>query len=415
MSSATIGQQLQHIFNHTSIQGCNAYSKNIFSQLHRCHTAGMGMHFYKCDDAGCNHTHCQYHSCGNRHCPNCGGLKKQQWIENLTAQLFPTAYYHVVFTLPHEFNSLILGNRKEMFTLLFEAASQTLLQFAADPQYLGATGGITAVLHTWGQDLSFHPHVHCIISGGGILPSPVLSPSKDGEGQGVRWVTAKRKNNKFLFPVKAMKKVYKGIFLKKLRMLLANRQLQTEGIAVEELIQQAGYKSWNVYAKAPFGNVALVVEYLGRYTHKVAITRHRIISITDADVTFRYKDYADGNKQKEMTLSIAEFLRRFEIHFLPKRYVKIRHYGFLQNHGKTKRLDAIRKEMKLQPLPPKVQVPVALRMLEQYGHDISLCPKCKQGKLILVAIVYPGRSVVKLSSAITAIHEEVIPGNKGSP
>ena len=401
MSSATIGQHLQSIFNHTSIQGCNAYSKNIFSQLHRCHTAGMGMHFYKCDDPDCNHIHQQYHSCGNRHCPNCGGLKKEQWIENLTAQLFPTNYYHIVFTVPHEFNSLILGNRKELFTLLFEAASQTLLQFAADSQYLGATCGITSVLHTWGQNLSFHPHLHCIVSGGGV---------KDK-----RWIEAKRKNAKFLFPVAAMKKVYKGIFLKKLRMLLTKGLLKTEGIAAAELIQHAGYKSWNVYAKAPFGNVASVVEYLGRYTHKVAITKHRIVNITGDNITFKYKDYADGNKGKEMTLSIAEFLRRFEIHFLPKRYVKIRHYGFLQNHGKTKRLNAVRATMKMQPLPPKVQVPVALRMLEQYGHDISLCPKCKQGKLILIAIIYPGRAAVKLSADVTTINEQAGLHNKASP
>jgi hypothetical protein len=325
----------------------------------------------------------------------------QAGIENLTAQLFPTPYYHVVFTVPHEFNSLTLGNRKKMFNLLFQAASQTLLQFSGDAQYLGATCGITSVLHTWGQDLSFHPHLHCIVSGGGV--------------KGNRWVEAKRKNTKFLFPVNAMKKVYKGIFLKKLRMLLAKGQLKTEGIAVEKLIKKAGYKTWNVYAKAPFGNVASVVEYLGRYTHKVAITKHRIVSITETDVTFRYKDYSDGNRQKEMTLSIAEFLRRFEIHFLPKRFVKIRHYGFLQNHGKTKRLNAVRAAMKLQPLASKVQIPVALRMLEQYGHDISLCPKCKQGRLILVAIVYAGQHAVKLSAAVTTINEQVTLCNKGSP
>jgi len=397
----TDSYRLQNIFNPASIQSCNAYSKNIFSQLHRCHTSAMGMHHYKCDDENCNHVHYQYHSCGNRHCPNCGGLKKEQWIENLTAQLFPTAYYHVVFTLPHEFNPLILGNRKEMFTLLFDAASQTLLQFAADEKYLGATGGITAVLHTWGQDLSFHPHLHCIVSGGGV---------KDKS-----WVDAKRKNSTFLFPVNAMKKVYKAIFLTKLRQLLAKGLLQTTGINTDEVMQQAGYKKWNVYAKAPFGNVASVVEYLGRYTHKVAITKHRIINITETDVTFRYKDYSDGSKQKEMTLPIAEFLRRFELHFLPKRFVKIRHYGYLQNHGKTKRLNAVRATMQLQQMPPKVQVPVALRMLEQYGHDITLCPKCKQGKLVLIAIVYPGQGAVKLSITVATIHEAVIPDNKGSP
>jgi Putative transposase/Transposase zinc-binding domain len=401
MIGTTIGQQLQHIFNHTAIQGCNAYSKNIFSRLHCCHTAAMGMHHYKCDDENCNHVHQQYHSCGNRHCPNCGGLKKQQWIENLTAQLFATSYYHVVFTVPHEFNSLLLGNRKEMFALLFEAASQTLLQFGKDEKYPGAACGITAVLHTWGQDLSFHPHLHCIVSGGGV---------KDK-----RWIGAKRKNDKFLFPVNAIKQVYKAVFLKKLRILLSKGRLQTTGIDADNAIKQAGYKSWNVYAKAPFGSVASVVEYLGRYTHKVAITRHRIVSIIETGVTFRYKDYRDGNKQKEMTLSIAEFLRRFEIHFLPKRFVKIRHYGFLQNHDRTKRLNAVRQEMHLQPLPPKVQIPVALRILEQYGHDISLCPKCKQGRLILVAIVYAGQRTVKLSAEPTTIDQQVILHNKASP
>jgi len=400
MSGTTIGQQLQSIFGHAGTQDYTTYSKHIFSQLHRCHTVAMGMHHYKCNDVGCNHIHQQYHSCGNRHCPNCGGLKKEQWIENLTAQLFPTSYYHVVFTLPHEFNNLILGNRKDLFNLLFESASATLLQFSSDPQYLGATCGITAVLHTWGQDLSFHPHLHCIVSGGGV---------KDNS-----WVAAKRANEKFLFPVSALKIVYKGIFLKKLRLLLSKGLLRTEGIPVEKLIKKAGYKSWNVYAKSPFGSVASVIEYLGRYTHKVAITKHRIVSITEHSVTFKYKDYADGNKQKQMPLSAAEFLRRFEIHFLPRRYVKIRHYGFLQNHGKTTRLNAVRKEMKLQPLPPKVNIPVEQRMLEQYGHDITICPECKKGKLILIAIIYPRDFAVKLSKEIEVNKQGAIQ-NKASP
>ena len=369
------GQQLQRIFGDAHVNGFNGYSRHVFDQLHRCHTAAMGMHHYKCDDKNCNHLHQQYHSCGNRHCPNCGGLKKEQWIENLTAQLFPTAYYHVVFTVPHEFNALVLGNRKAMFTLLFQAASQTLLQFSTDEQYLGSTCGITAVLHTWGQNLSFHPHLHCIVSGGGVKEN--------------KWVAAKRGNQKFLFPVHALKKVYKAIFLKKLRLLLSQGLLQTDGTDAAQQIKKAGYKNWNVYAKRPFGSVASVIEYLGRYTHKVAITKHRIISITGHSVTFKYKDYADGSKQKTMSLSIAEFLRRFELHFLPERYVKIRHYGFLQNHGKTKRLNAVRKQMKLQPLPPKINIPVAQRMMEQYGTDITLCPQCKRGRLVLVKVVYP--------------------------
>ncbi len=161
MSAVIETGEFQKIFNHSSVKRYNSYSQQIFKQLYECHTTALGMHHYRCDDPDCNHLHQQYHSCGNRHCPNCGGLKKEQWVENLTAQLFPTSYYHVVFTIPHEFNALTLGNRKELFTLLFQSASATLLQFASDPQYLGAICGITSVLHTWGQDLSFHPHLHC--------------------------------------------------------------------------------------------------------------------------------------------------------------------------------------------------------------------------------------------------------------
>lgn len=291
-----------------------------------------------------------------------------------------------------------------MYNLLFQSAKSTLLQFSADPQWLGATCGITAVLHTWGQNLVFHPHLHCIVSGGGVKNN--------------RWVEAKRTNNKFLFPVNAVKKVYKAIFLKNLRRLLAAGQLQTAGIDTEKNIKKAGYKNWNVYAKSPFGSVASVIEYLGRYSHKVAITKHRIISITEHSVTFKYKDYADGSRQKTMSLSIAEFLRRFELHFLPERYVKIRHYGFLQNHGKTKRLNAVRKQMKLQPLPPKVIIPVAQRMLEQFGIDTGLCPKCKKGRLVLVGITYPKvyEKPVPLAAGIhtqAALHNKDQPPNSG--
>lgn len=398
--AGSMGQQLQKMFDHPFICNSNAYSRHIFNQLHHCHTAVLGMHHYQCDDKNCHHIHRQYHSCGNRHCPNCGGLKKEQWIENLTAQLFPTAYYHMVFTVPHEFNALMLGNRKVMFNLLFQSASAALLQFSSDPQYLGATCGITAVLHTWGQQLSFHPHLHCIVSGGGV---------KDNN-----WVVAKRINAKFLFPVDALKIVYKAIFLKKLRQLLCEGLLQTEGLELEKQLKQAGRKSWNVYAKSPFGSVGSVVEYLGRYSHKVAITKHRILSITEHSVIFKYKDYSAGGQQKTMSLSIAEFLRRFELHFLPRAYVKIRHYGFLQNHGKTTRLNAVRKEMNLQALPPKINIPVAVRMLEQYGRDITQCPKCKTGKLQLIAIVYPKAVAVKLSLA-AGINDPVIAQNKASP
>lgn len=379
MSAANMALELQQVFGKAASLPFNSYSQQVFSKLHDCHTAAIGMHTYKCSDPDCKHVHQQYHSCGNRHCPNCGGLKKEQWVEDLTADLLPTAYYHVVFTLPHELHPIILGNRKELFKLLFDAASKTLLQFADDEKYLGAKCSITAILHTWGQQLSFHPHVHCIVSGGGA----------DGNG---KWVEAKRKNNTFLFPVKAMQPVYKAIFFKGLRLLIQKGKLQLRGIDTEKLISEAGFKRWNVYAKRPFGNVASVVEYLGRYTHKIAITSHRITGIHDGNIKFKYKDYADGSKQKEMALSIPEFLRRFELHILPKRFVKIRHYGLLQNHGKIKRLGAVREQLEIGPLPLKVQVPVSQRMLEKYGKDITLCPKCNRGKLVLICTTYPGEN-----------------------
>lgn len=379
------------------------HSKQVFTQLHRCHTAAIGVHTYKCSDPGCNHLHHQYHSCSNRHCPNCGGLKKEQWIENLTADLLPTAYYHVVFALPHELHPIILVNRKEMFKLLFDAASQTLLQFARDPKDLGAKCSITTILHTWGQQLSFHPHVHCIVSGGGVDDNN-------------KCIAAKRKNDKFLFPVPAMKKVYKAIFFKGLRLLIHTGKLQIKGIDTEKLIKDAGYKKWKVYAKSPFGNVASVVEYLGRYTHKIAITTHRVISIGEQGVRFKYKDYSDGDKQKEMTLSTAEFLRRFELHILPRRFVKIRHYGLLQNHNKIKRLNIIRQELSLRPLPAKVQVPVSQRMLEKYGKDITLCPKCNKGKLVWLCTTYAREVSDIFTKKIEC--DEVTPAtvnNKASP
>jgi len=407
MSTASVSMQLQQLFGQAATGPFNVVSKAVFSKLHLCHTAGNGCHLYRCNDASCNHLHHQYHSCNNRHCPNCGGLKKEVWVEKLRADLLPTAYYHVVFTLPHELHAIILGNRKPLFKLLFDASSQTLLQFAKDPQWLGGKCSVTAVLHTWGQQLCFHPHLHCIVSGGGIDANNC-------------WVPAKRSNSKFLFPVAALQTVFKARFLAGLQLLINQQALQLVGIDAAKLIKQAGYKKWLVYAKSPFGSVDSVVAYLGRYTHKIAITTNRIKSITEHSVLFTYRDYADArpddlvgrdNKAKEMHLSHLEFLRRFELHILPRGFVKIRHYGLLQNHGKTTRLNAIREQLKMPPLQQRVQVPVSILLLEKYGKDITLCPKCQAGKLELIAISY-GRSsaspelrqTADISSTTATIH-----------
>ena len=375
---AAIRNQLQQIvFKKASHEVLNPYSQAVFGKLRDCHTAQNGVNYFRCNEGNCLHEHYQFHNCGNRHCPNCGGLRREQWLEDKTAELLPTSYYHVVFTLPHELNSLIMGNRKEMFKLLFDAGAYTLLKLAKDEKWLGATPGIISILHTWGQDLSFHPHVHCIVSGGGI---------NNGN-----WIKEKRKNNTYLFPKDAMRKIYKAYFLRQLRKMLAKKILQVkDDAAIENMIREIGFKKWNVYAKKPFGGPLQVLEYLGRYTHKVAITAHRIQEIDKAknSLTFRYKDYharGTNDEKKVMTITIDEFIRRFEQHILPLRFVKIRHYGYLSNHHRTKRLQQLFDLMKLPPPPQKVQVPVQTRMLEKHGVDITMCPGCKKGKLELVA------------------------------
>jgi hypothetical protein len=374
----TLRSQLQNIvFNSAITQTQNPYSKKVFTQLANCHTSRMGVHLNRCNDENCRHEQFQYHSCGNRHCPNCGGTKRERWIADKTAELLPTAYYHVVFTLPHEFNSIIMGNRKLLFKLLFDAASYTLLTLAKDEKWLGATPGIISILHTWGQQLSFHPHVHCIVSGGGVLEN--------------KWVKEKRKTNAYLFPQKAMQTIYKAYFLKQLRILIKNKQVLLSGSEdVEQLIKKTGFKKWNVYAKRPFGGPLQVLEYLGRYTHKVAITAHRIQSIDDNNKTicFKYKDYhqrGKSNMHKQMTIPIAEFNRRFEQHILPKGFVKIRHYGYLKNHQRSIRLKQLFAQMQIPPPPPKVHIPIRVSILEKTGNDITKCPKCKTGFLETIA------------------------------
>ena len=346
--SVTQGLLQEKLFAHSFIQSFNPYSRAVFDKLHRCHTARTGMHRYRCDQKACGFEHWQYHSCGNRHCPNCGAFKKEQCPPERNGQglsLKPRSSYppltimpacrnagtpacrHVVFTLPHELNGLIMGNRKVLFNLLFQASAHTLLTLGKDEKYLGAETGFTSILHTWGQDLSFHPHIHCIVSTGGI---------KEG-----KWIKEKRSNNKFIFPQGSMQKIFKGYFMEHLRKLHRQKLLQVEESVFQDLLTTIGYKKWNVYAKSPFGGPAQVVEYLGRYTHKIGITRHRILEVNDTHIQFHYKDYADGNTVKEMMLTHQEFLRRFEQHILPRRFVKIRSYGYQKNCGKTARLQAL--------------------------------------------------------------------------
>jgi len=405
----TIRQKLQQqVFQHAYQHTVNPYSKAVFGQLARCHTAQQGMHQLRFSDSSCGQVQLQYHNCGNRHCPNCGGMRRQQWLDDKTSELLPTAYYHVVFTLPHELNSLIMGNRKVLFRLLLEASSYTLLKLAKDKKWLGAKPDIISILHTWGQQLSFHPHVHCIVSGGGV--------QEDAKGQPEQWIPEKRRNRSFLFPAPLLKKVYKTYYLQQVKRLLQQDKLQTtDKAATMAMLADISRKRWNVYAKKPFGGPSQVLEYLGRYTHKVAITAHRIKAISSSSntITFTYKDYHKRNtkeEQQQMTIPIAEFIRRFEQHILPRGFVKIRHYGYLRNHKRSERLQLLFRLMKQPPPPPKVQVPVSQRMLEQYGKDIGQCPQCGAGRLDLVATYHRGVLTQTYETAMETTVRNKAPG-----
>ena len=379
---ATLQQVLQkqhRSHEETTIQ----HVQKVLQRLQTCRTASMGYHLYRCSDDDCQHIKYQYHSCRDRHCPNCGAVKKQEWIEARMQELLPVKYYHVVFTLPHELNSLVMGHRKLLYKLLFEASSQTLLSFAQDPQYLGALPGIISVLHTWGQSLSFHPHIHCIVSGGGI----------DADAD---WKNAKKNSYRFLFPVKAMSIVYRAKFLQALQHLIDAGEVTLPAVGsakseAKQLLDILYKKDWIVYAKAPLAGPHAVIEYLGRYTHKVAISNHRIMDIDEQNntVTFAYKDYADGNKQKQMTLDSKEFVRRFTQHILPKGFTKIRTYGYLANRNRRNRINAVLVKMKLTLHRGLVKIPIQVRLLEQYGINITQCPCCNQNTMQLLLVYQP--------------------------
>jgi len=357
----------------------NLHIQKVLHRLKICRTAALGYHVYRCGDEQCGHIKYQYHRCRDRHCPGCGAIKKQEWIEARTQELLPVKYYHVVFTLPHELGSVVMRHRKLLFKLLFDASAQTLLCFAKDEKYLGATPGIISVLHTWGQQMSFHPHIHCIVSGGGITDDNA-------------WKNATKNEWRFLFPAKAMSIVYRAKFLQALKQMIDKGEVTLpDKTDAKKLLDLLYHKDWIVYAKAPFGAPHAVIEYLGRYTHKVAISNHRICSINDVQntVTFEYKDYADDNKQKLMTLSSTEFIRRFEQHILPVRFTKIRTYGYLSNKNRHQRINKVLKKMKLPSHKGLVKIPLELRMIERYAIDIKECSCCKNKTLQLLKIYYP--------------------------
>jgi len=381
MATLTGVATVQHILQRYHNTSNNSHVQQVLGQLKKCRTAGLGYHLYKCNTNNCNQYKYQYHSCRNRHCPACGALQKEQWIADRKNELLPIPYYHVVFTLPHELNSIILGNRKQLYNLLFSAASQTLLSFAQNPVHLGATPGVLAVLHTWGQQLSFHPHLHCIVSGGGITDTK----------NKLQWKNAAGNKNNFLFPVKAMAIVCRAKYLQGLKKLIENNKVAVPpNTGIQQIIKSLYNKEWVVYAKKPFGGPQQVIDYLSRYTHKVAITNNRIKAVNELTntVTFDYKDYADNDAQKQMQLNAHEFIRRFEQHILPKYFTKIRSYGYLGNRNRKTNITAITKHLKLPPHPEKIKTPWQVLLLERYQVAYNFCNHCRQQSLMLVTVTF---------------------------
>lgn len=343
---------------HTPLQ----QHKRVLNAIEHCRTSAMGGHIDQCN--ACNHLRISYNSCRNRHCPKCQATNRERWIEARQQDLLPTGYFHVVFTLPHELNGYCQKYPKSLYNILFAASKETIETFGNDVKYLGAQTGIVSILHTWGQNLSLHPHVHMIVPGCGITPAGY-------------WKQAKNKG-KYLFPVKAMSIVYKNKFMEKLKQFL-----QSEKQDLDITLRKKLYNlNWVVYAKQPFGGPAQVIEYLGRYTHKIAISNHRIKDISNGMVTFSYKDYAHGSQQKLMTLTGAEFLRRFCLHILPPRFMKIRHYGFLASRVKpTLRLQQMKLGVVIQN--QEIQNWKALAKAK-LNYDVDACPGCKTGRMIRI-------------------------------
>ncbi len=308
-----------------------------------CRTSALGGHIDKCDE--CGFEQYSYNSCRNRHCPKCQTLAKELWLEKQKQSLLNVPYFHVVFTVPDILNGTFMRKSRDMYGLLFRAASETLLELCADKKFLGATPGITAILHTWGQNLCYHPHLHCVVTGGGL----------SGIG---KWSKSRKK---FFIPIKVISRKFKGKFLALL------------GKTAPELFLQPLYqKDWIVYCKPPFGSASAVISYLGRYTHRVAISNNRIISISDQSVTFKWRDYRDESKNKLMTISCEEFIRRFLMHILPSGFRKIRHYGILAARDKSARIVLCKRLTKTELRFSAESAFVILRRI--LGADFNRCP-----------------------------------------
>lgn len=340
--------------------------------LVQCRTAALGGHVKECDN--CHHQHIAYNSCRNRHCPKCQSLARARWLEERKAELLPVEYFHVVFTVPASIAAVALQNQSVVYNILFRTAGQTLKRIAADPQHLGAEIGYLAVLHTWGQNLSHHPHLHCVVPGGGLSP--------DGTG----WISCRKG---FLLPVQVLSRLFRGLFLDALRRAFAQGHLKLAGelsdLADPDVFSQwlSEHRKieWVVYSKRPFAGPEQVLEYLGRYTHRVAISNQRLVNVSESEVAFRWKDYRNDNQHGVMRLNPHEFMRRFLQHVLPAGFVRIRHGGFLGNKHRRGKIAQCR-ELLDAPAPVLESTNWQELFEKLTGQPVDQCQVCQRGRLI---------------------------------
>jgi hypothetical protein len=355
---------------------CTA-QRRVMSAIELCRTAALGGHVEHCDR--CDHQRVCYNSCRDRHCPKCQSLARAQWLEDRQSELLETQYFHVVFTVPQPVAAIALQNKEVVYNILFRAASETLRTIAADPKHLGAQIGFFAVLHTWGQTLSHHPHLHCVVPGGGISPD------------GTRWISCRAN---YLLPVPVLAPLFRRLFLGYLRQAFDTGDLQffssLEPLRIRNAflrhLAPAWKEDWVVYAKQPFAGPEQVLKYVARYTHRVAISNDRLLDINDGKVQFRWKDYRDGNRQKTMTLGADEFIRRFLLHVLPDGFQRIRYYGFLANRYRAEKLALCRQLMQMPT--PTIKREVNKDYRDRYealtGISLKTCPLCRCGTMVVI-------------------------------
>lgn len=357
--------------------------RRVMSAIELCRTAALGGHLERCDE--CGHERNCFNSCRDRHCPKCQSLARAQWIEDRQTDLLDCPYYHVVFTVPEEIAAIAYQNKQVVYNILFRATAETLKIIAADPKHLGAEIGFFAVLHSWGQNLHFHPHLHCVVPGGGLSP--------DGQ----RWISC-RPN--FFLPVRVLSRLFRRLFLESLQKAFDSGKLQffgrletlNEHLAFVRHLAESRKQEWVVYAKRPFAEPQQVLDYVGRYTHRVAISNNRLLDIENDRVSFQWKDYRTGGQVKTMTLSAEEFIRRFLLHVLPNRLQRIRYYGLLGNRYRQEKLDRCHRLLGMQPpadqhtgLPPEQDYRDRCEVLT--GNSVRQCPQCQRGRMVLIAIL----------------------------